>query len=59
VKDGAIYGPKPEAVTFADFAGEFLRVDSPQKRSKDRDEAILGIFKALWKGRLLTEITRR
>ena len=59
VADGAINGVKVKAVTFADFADDFLRTDSPQKKSKRRDRGILDMFKAIWKGENLDGITTK
>lgn len=53
-----IYGPKPEPpVSFADFADDFLATDSPDKRSKARDESVIGMLKVEWKGLDVGQIT--
>src|SRR3990172_8374947 len=49
--DAEIYGTKPEAVKFADFADEFWRTDCAQKRSQERDRGILEMFKVHRRGR--------
>ena len=59
VAEGQINGVKVKAVTFADFADDFLRTDSPEKKSKDRDRGILDTFKALWRGENLDSITTK
>jgi integrase len=52
-----IYDKKPEAVSFAAFAEDFLKTDSPRKKSKDRDRSMLATFKVHWKGLNLDAIT--
>jgi integrase len=56
-KDGAIYGEKPAAVSFEAFAEEWLRTDSPQKKSKARDREIVAMLAVEWKGRNLDAIS--
>lgn len=53
-----IYGPKPgPPVSFATFADNFLVIDSPDKRSKDRDVIVVKMLKVEWKGRNLRDIS--
>ncbi len=55
-----IYGPKPEApVLFGTFADDFLKTDSPDKRSKDRDEGVIEMLKVQWAGLHLGAITMK
>jgi hypothetical protein len=55
-----IINPKPEAaalVTFGDFADSYLKKACAGKKSQDRDEDILEMFKVYWTGCNLTDIT--
>lgn len=52
-----IHGKAPEAVSFASFADEWLRKDSPMKKSKSRDREIVEMLKIAWKGQSLGSIT--
>jgi len=45
-----IYDKKPEAVAFAAFADDFLKTDSPDKKSQERSEGVIEMLKVLWKG---------
>ena len=55
-----IHGPKPEApVLFATFADDFLKTDSPGKRSKWRDEGVIAMLKIEWAGLHLGAITMK
>jgi len=58
-----IYDKTREPVGFATYAAEFLKTDSPTKRSKDRDETIVEMLKVGaegwrgWKDLTLAEVT--
>lgn len=55
-----IDGPKPEPpASFADFADDFLKTDSPEKKSKARDESVVEMLKVEWKGLNVTQITTK
>lgn len=54
-----IYDKEPERVSFADFAGDFLKTDSPEKRLKDRDESVIEMLKVEWKGLDIGAVTAK
>jgi len=55
-----IDGPEPEPpVPFSDFATDFLKTDSPDKKSKARDEQVIDMLKVEWKGLTLPQITTK
>ena len=63
VQRGDIYDKAPEPKAFAEFAKEFLKLDAPKKRSKDRDATIVEMLKVGtedwrgWKDLDLAEVT--
>ncbi len=52
-----IYEAPPERIAFAAFADDFLKTDSPTKKSKDRDESVVEMLKSRWTGMDLGAIT--
>ncbi len=52
-----VFGARPEPVTFARFAEEWLDKDSPDKKSKDRDRDIVVMLTHAWRGQDLHTVT--
>ncbi|MGH9867922.1 MAG: tyrosine-type recombinase/integrase [Candidatus Polarisedimenticolia bacterium] len=62
VRKDEVYGPPPEPepeVLFADFADDFLKTDSPDKKSKARDQQVIDMLKVEWKGLTIGQVTTK
>ena len=53
-----INGEKKKPIPFAEFADDFIRRDSPEKKTKWRDQGVLERIKAHWRGETLDSITQ-